>query len=78
MRPGWGDGAAAKALLLRVVYLTRAHVVTADQPDELLLMHLVAMGIAHVLLRHGTTIAGKIVIVGRLDGRWTWLRRNWF
>jgi hypothetical protein len=52
--------------------------VTAYQPDELLLMHLVAMGIAHVLLRHGTTIAGKIFIVGRLDGRWTWLRRNWF
>ena len=66
------------ALLLRVVYLTRARVVTADQPDELLLMHLVAVGIAHVLLRHGTTIAGKVFIVGRLDGRWTWLRRNWF
>jgi hypothetical protein len=62
-----GEGASP----FRVVRLARTHIVTADQPDELLRMHVVAMRIARILLRHGTTIARDIVVMGRREGRWT-------
>jgi hypothetical protein len=47
--------------------------VTTDQPDQLLRVHVVAMGIAHVLLCHGTTIGRRIVMMRGRDRRWTWL-----
>jgi hypothetical protein len=58
------------ASLLRVFHLARTHIVTADQPDQLLRVHVVAMGIAHVLLRHGTAIARKTIVMR--GGRRTW------
>jgi hypothetical protein len=35
-------------------------------------MHVTAMGMTHVLLGHGTTIARDIVVMRRQDGRRTW------
>ena len=42
--------------MIVVIRLPHAGVVASDQPDELLRMHLMAMGIPHVLLRHGRAV----------------------
>ena len=41
---------------------------TADQSHQLLRMHLMAMGVGNVLLRHRTTIGADVLVMPRLGG----------
>jgi hypothetical protein len=45
---------------------------TTNQPNELLRMNVMAIGMTHVLLGHGSTIARDIVVLRRQDRRRTW------
>jgi hypothetical protein len=41
---------------------------TADQPHQLLRMHVMAMGVGKVLLRHRTIIGTDVLLMPRFGG----------
>ena len=46
----------------------RAGIMTADQPHQLLWVHVMAMGIENVLPRHGTKVGADVFLVRQFSG----------